>query len=126
MVGLVAADLVLRVSLAGPPGVPLVLEVAGVHLDDRAGDVACLGVPGHVVSDREFRAHRGPPAGLVCAPPLCPASRGRAGSAMVPGSVRRLTRRDRKSTRLNSSHVAISYADFCLKKNELATELNSI
>src|SRR5690625_6809914 len=23
---------------------------------------------------------------------------------------------DRKSTRLNSSHVAISYADFCLKK----------
>src|SRR5690625_5831133 len=25
---------------------------------------------------------------------------------------------DRKSTRLNSSHVAISYAVFCLKKNE--------
>src|SRR5690625_5798896 len=24
--------------------------------------------------------------------------------------------RDRKSTRLNSSHVATSYADFCLKK----------
>src|SRR5690625_610378 len=29
---------------------------------------------------------------------------------------RRLTRKDRKSTRLNSSHVAISYAVFCLKK----------
>src|SRR5690625_6536843 len=27
--------------------------------------------------------------------------------------------RDRKSTRLNSSHVAISYAVFCLKKNKL-------
>src|SRR5690625_66409 len=27
--------------------------------------------------------------------------------------------RDRKSTRLNSSHVAISYAVFCLKKKEL-------
>src|SRR5690606_41704155 len=27
-----------------------------------------------------------------------------------------LTRRDRKSTRLNSSHVKISYAVFCLKK----------
>src|SRR5690625_7751776 len=27
-----------------------------------------------------------------------------------------LTREDRKSTRLNSSHVAISYAVFCLKK----------
>src|SRR5699024_12750811 len=26
-------------------------------------------------------------------------------------------RRDRKSTRLNSSHVSISYAVFCLKKN---------
>src|SRR5690625_4057367 len=28
---------------------------------------------------------------------------------------------DRKSTRLNSSHVAISYAVFCLKKKKLAT-----
>src|SRR5690625_7663292 len=30
----------------------------------------------------------------------------------------RLGRPDRKSTRLNSSHVAISYAVFCLKKND--------
>src|SRR3989442_3335880 len=29
----------------------------------------------------------------------------------------RRQRRDRKSTRLNSSHVRISYAVFCLKKN---------
>src|SRR5437868_8893922 len=29
-------------------------------------------------------------------------------------------RRDRKSTRLNSSHVSISYAVFCLKKKTLA------
>src|SRR5215208_8084950 len=29
-------------------------------------------------------------------------------------------RPDRKSTRLNSSHVAISYAVFCLKKNNTA------
>src|SRR5438874_3389608 len=28
-------------------------------------------------------------------------------------------RRDRKSTRLNSSHVEISYAVFCLKKKKL-------
>src|SRR5207249_5297182 len=27
------------------------------------------------------------------------------------------SRRDRKSTRLNSSHVSISYAVYCLKKN---------
>src|SRR5690625_6623762 len=29
--------------------------------------------------------------------------------------------KDRKSTRLNSSHVAISYAVFCLKKKKLLT-----
>src|SRR5690349_21970300 len=30
----------------------------------------------------------------------------------------RASRRDRKSTRLNSSHVEISYAVFCLKKKK--------
>src|SRR6266496_5327625 len=42
--------------------------------------------------------------------PLAPASARRAG--------RRVRRRDRKSTRLNSSHVEISYAVFCLKKKK--------
>src|SRR3712207_8890211 len=32
------------------------------------------------------------------------------------GGVRRRVRKDRKSTRLNSSHANISYAVFCLKK----------
>src|SRR3712207_8665901 len=32
---------------------------------------------------------------------------------------RRAVRRDRKSTRLNSSHANISYAVFCLKKKKL-------
>src|SRR5699024_8987320 len=32
------------------------------------------------------------------------------------GALRRTPRIDRKSTRLNSSHVSISYAVFCLKK----------
>src|SRR5437773_4424445 len=31
---------------------------------------------------------------------------------------RRIERRDRKSTRLNSSHITISYAVFCLKKKK--------
>src|SRR5437870_11068188 len=35
------------------------------------------------------------------------------GSAVIPGLI---DSQDRKSTRLNSSHVAISYAVFCLKK----------
>src|SRR5690606_39418524 len=40
--------------------------------------------------------------------------------AHVPPSpcVRRAGSRDRKSTRLNSSHVKISYAVFCLKKKK--------
>src|SRR5688500_20030289 len=32
--------------------------------------------------------------------------------------------RDRKSTRLNSSHLVISYAVFCLKKKERTTNSN--
>src|SRR6266496_2436648 len=35
-----------------------------------------------------------------------------------PQGHRRLVPRDRKSTRLNSSHVEISYAVFCLKKKK--------
>src|SRR5207253_403853 len=36
-------------------------------------------------------------------------------SALIVGPAYRCARSDRKSTRLNSSHVAISYAVFCLK-----------
>src|SRR5207249_8318950 len=37
------------------------------------------------------------------------------------GSNWQVQRRDRKSTRLNSSHVSISYAVFCLKKKTQTT-----
>src|SRR6266542_6161479 len=47
----------------------------------------------------------------VC--PVGPTSRGRT----------RCPRRDRKSTRLNSSHGSISYAVFCLKKKKKKKEL---
>src|SRR5437870_11716990 len=60
------------------------------------------------------------------------ATRGSSGSneagaeqAAALGDVREIEARhalDRKSTRLNSSHVAISYAVFCLKKKMLARE----
>src|SRR5439155_15327154 len=56
---------------------------------------------------------------------LHPVDAGRAGlfahqprGVQVPLRVVGLLRRDRKSTRLNSSHVAISYAVFCLKKKK--------
>src|SRR5690625_5814503 len=48
------------------------------------------------------------------------------GNALVVGLIRimgeqieKIEQRDRKSTRLNSSHVAISYAVFCLKKKKI-------
>src|SRR6266498_4529694 len=50
-----------------------------------------------------------------------PRRRGRAGSSRPAGPpvARRCRHRsDRKSTRLNSSHVRISYAVFCLKKKK--------
>src|SRR5690554_7569393 len=36
----------------------------------------------------------------------------------VSGAIQEMLERDRKSTRLNSSHVRISYAVFCLKKKK--------
>src|SRR5256885_7530733 len=39
-------------------------------------------------------------------------------SRASPSSARSATNRDRKSTRLNSSHLVISYAVFCLKKKK--------
>src|SRR5690625_6610695 len=41
----------------------------------------------------------------------------------LPGARRR---RDRKSTRLNSSHVASSYAVFCLKKQKIINKNNRL
>src|SRR5699024_6000815 len=61
VIGLVAADLVLGVVLAGAARVPLVLEVLGVDLGDGAGDVPGFGVPADVVADGELRAHERPP-----------------------------------------------------------------
>src|SRR5215813_14949738 len=45
------------------------------------------------------------------------AARSRASRACAP-TCSRCCSRDRKSTRLNSSHVRISYAVFCLKKKK--------
>src|SRR5439155_4342375 len=47
-----------------------------------------------------------------------PEARGPLGNAAAT------SRGDRKSTRLNSSHVAISYAVFCLKKKKVGLLFN--
>src|SRR5258707_7986571 len=44
---------------------------------------------------------------------------------LVPRDAARRTPRDRKSTRLNSSHANISYAVFCLKKKNTHEVLRS-
>src|SRR5256885_7365572 len=41
-----------------------------------------------------------------------------------PGSFNPYEARDRKSTRLNSSHLVISYAVFCLKKKKQAIHVH--
>src|ERR1039458_10324197 len=43
-----------------------------------------------------------------------------------PPGLRRSSRTDRKSTRLNSSHLGISYAVFCLRKEEHTSELQPL
>src|SRR5207302_7335293 len=71
-----------------------------------------------------------PACDLVCATsagpaeraPVCAAGHARPvpeESRPAPLLIRRVEKtRDRKSTRLNSSHVKISYAVFCLKKKK--------
>src|SRR3712207_7725078 len=49
-------------------------------------------------------------------PPDVPGGGPRVRGGLAPGL---RTHRDRKSTRLNSSHANISYAVFCLKKKNL-------
>src|ERR1035441_10728709 len=46
-------------------------------------------------------------------------------SCAIVGRPARSRHRDRKSTRLNSSHLGISYAVFCLKKKQVITKLEA-
>src|SRR2546427_7329678 len=67
-----------------------------------------------------FRScHDAPPSGANHAPT---ANAGGPYSGVEGGSVS-FDGRDRKSTRLNSSHSQISYAVFCLKKKKKETSL---
>src|SRR5690606_40632164 len=60
-----------------------------------------------------------PIAAIPPAPPCSPVRASPASAAPRLGT----TSSDRKSTRLNSSHVKISYAVFCLKKKNKITPL---
>src|SRR5690349_22114747 len=60
-------------------------------------------------------------AGGACRRFRCPVP-GRLARGLLPA----FARSDRKSTRLNSSHVEISYAVFCLKKKKKLVSKNLI
>src|SRR5258708_31848250 len=75
----------------------------------RSDGIAALGRAGIPV--REAVVNRVLPDGGAC--PVC--DRRRADERKTIAAIRR---RDRKSTRLNSSHQIISYAVFCLKKKK--------
>src|SRR5439155_22820320 len=75
---------------------------------------------------RDLRACPAAPARPL-RPALSPARRVRARDPYRRGGIRSQkegsSKPDRKSTRLNSSHVAISYAVFCLKKKKKVTRV---
>src|SRR5207249_9735543 len=71
------------------------------------GETACGWSRGSGVDDGSVPGDRAASAGDAG---------GRWRRARVLGDMRKPARQDRKSTRLNSSHVSISYAVFCLKK----------
>src|ERR1035438_3442642 len=113
---------------------PSQLEFDALRQRQLAGPVERVGLPAHVGLPRVA-------ARFAAAPGILPAAEGPAdlgaacadidvGDAAIAAAMaeeglgrnqiggeqgRRETLRDRKSTRLNSSHLGISYAVFCLK-----------
>src|SRR5690606_39535926 len=91
---------------------------------DSSSDVCSSDLPGRA----RVHVHQqvGAAGRAVAAPELAavdPVVGGEKGDAAEDADERRLgaRRTDRKSTRLNSSHVKISYAVFCLKKKNHTT-----
>src|SRR2546426_7359418 len=79
------------------------LHVLEAHLVERRGAVRPGAEPQVARSHRAFLGHQHGPLDRVV----------ELADVPRPGNVR-----DRKSTRLNSSHLVISYAVFCLKKKK--------
>src|SRR5438067_5508508 len=71
-------------------------------------------------------SHVLPPSVLLKTPPPVVPNQYSLGRAAEPATatLRPPRARDRKSTRLNSSHVSISYAVFCLKKKKKKIQLS--
>src|SRR5699024_12337904 len=94
---------VLSLRLPPPPRSPLFPYTTLFRSGHRLG-----GLPGVALLIHGLRAEHRLIGGLDDAQS--------GGGAVHPGVI--FLRQDRKSTRLNSSHVSISYAVFCLKKKK--------
>src|SRR5258705_10579009 len=83
--------------------------------DKKPGDYCCQRTNREYKSQRRAREKR-PARALVVFAPQSEIDRGRCRRG--GGDVIHVRAGDRKSTRLNSSHLGISYAVFCLKKKK--------
>src|SRR5205814_9817181 len=101
--------------------------VAGAH--DAAAAAPCLphrrltglrrGSAAEPRQERDRRVKEGAGSGVDSGVHIDPSRRARAARSAQDDSTGRLDKKeDRKSTRLNSSHLGISYAVFCLKKKK--------
>src|SRR5699024_11983071 len=96
------------------PPLPLFLQLHGAHRDllsfptRRSSDLHCS------YTGTRGGFHRSSAGRCGCRRTATRSRRGRR--CRQKWTVRCIRREDRKSTRLNSSHVSISYAVFCLKK----------
>src|SRR6266566_7653132 len=99
----------------------------GAVLVDGGGRIAAVGPHSHVPAPREAEAREFPQGVLVPGLVNCHTHlelthlAGRVTDREFPTWIRRIRElkdADRKSTRLNSSHLVISYAVFCLKKKK--------
>src|SRR6185437_6533060 len=64
VIGLAAFDFILRIVLARVMSVSFVVNVFGMHLDDRAADVASFRIPGYVIADFEPFPHHASPIAI--------------------------------------------------------------
>src|SRR5690606_40164892 len=109
-------DLCVPTSVSPPPPTSSLFPYTTLFRSRRVRRVrgACgqarRGGPAPALGRQRRRVHRPPVRGHGLDRP------GYAGHGV--SAVLRHRRRDRKSTRLNSSHVKISYAVFCLKKKK--------
>src|SRR2546426_7478591 len=103
---------------AGRAGVQVTLPRHGAPDRDEGGGAEAIGLGAQQRRDHHVPAGAQPTVHAdfdAMAQPVLDQERLGFREAELPGGARVLDR-DRKSTRLNSSHLVISYAVFCLKK----------